>query len=189
MSDDKNIILEDEKEHVIPGHNYDGIQELSKSMPWWLSLIFFCTVSYSLIYLIHMGSGSGVDQKTELKLRMLEIEKKREAAEVFILPTDPVDATAALANGLSIFKSNCAACHGEKGEGTIGPNLTDEFWLHGNGQPAAIEEVIEKGVSDKGMPPWGNVLKPNEVANVVAFVRSLAGTKLPGKAPQGTKVP
>ncbi len=62
MSDDNNIILDDEKNDVIPDHKYDGIQELSKPMPIWLSLIFFSTVTVGLIYLLHMASGAGSNQ-------------------------------------------------------------------------------------------------------------------------------
>ncbi len=118
---------------------------------------------------------------------MAEIERKRTTAATAATKT-PADPSTILAEGRIVYVGKCAVCHGEKGEGTIGPNLTDGFWIHGDGKDAAVETVVKDGVADKGMPAWLNSLKPDELKNVVAFVRSLADTNVSGKAPQGTKV-
>ena len=77
------------------------------------------------------------------------------------------------------------ACHGDKGQGGIGPNLTDDYWLHG-GKLAQIAATITNGVSDKGMPPWGPMLSGEQIKSLAVFVKSLHGTNPPGaKAPQG----
>ncbi|MEM9996123.1 MAG: cytochrome c, partial [Bacteroidota bacterium] len=90
--------------------------------------------------------------------------------------------------GQELFVANCAACHGQQGEGLIGPNLTDAYAIHGN-EPEDIFRVITEGVLDKGMTPWGNVLTAEERAGVMAYVKSLEGTNIPGgKEPQGERV-
>jgi cytochrome c oxidase cbb3-type subunit 3 len=90
--------------------------------------------------------------------------------------------------GGEVFAKNCGSCHGSKGEGSIGPNLTDKFWIHG-AKLSEIYTTVEKGVLDKGMPPWGPVLKPEELKQVVAFVKSLKGSNPPNpKAPQGNEI-
>ena len=91
--------------------------------------------------------------------------------------------------GKEIFLSKCSSCHGEHGQGIIGPNLTDHFWLHGKGTAVDIFKTVDKGVPDKGMPPWGPILAASEVKNVVAFVKTLQGTNPANpKAPQGVEV-
>jgi cytochrome c oxidase cbb3-type subunit 3 len=85
-----------------------------------------------------------------------------------------------------VFVKNCAACHGDHGQGLIGPNLTDDNWLHGQGVPADIVKTISEGVAEKGMPPWGPVLKPEEIVGATAYIRSLHGSNPAGaKEPQG----
>lgn len=97
------------------------------------------------------------------------------------LASDPT----ALANGKSLYDMNCAVCHRADGGGLIGPNLTDDAWLHGSA-PTAIHATIANGVLEKGMPPWDRLLKPEQVNAVTAYVISLRGTNPPApKAPEG----
>jgi cytochrome c oxidase cbb3-type subunit 3 len=91
---------------------------------------------------------------------------------------------ATVARGARIFSARCAPCHGTRGEGRIGPNLTDGYWLHG-GRPMEIFRTVSQGAALKGMPSWGPVLGTSKVVNAVAFVLTLKGTNLPGKAAQG----
>ena len=92
------------------------------------------------------------------------------------------------AKGQEIAAKVCAACHGPDGGGLIGPNLTDSYWIHG----AALDSVyntVANGVLEKGMPPWGKVLKPQDVERVVAYITTLRGTTPANpKAPQGVPV-
>jgi cytochrome c oxidase cbb3-type subunit 3 len=84
-----------------------------------------------------------------------------------------------------VFATRCMPCHGAEGQGLVGPNLTDEFWLHG-GTLVEIRRTIHDGVPEKGMVPWKDQLKPDEVSAVAAFVGTLAGTHPPNpKPPQG----
>jgi cytochrome c oxidase cbb3-type subunit 3 len=89
-----------------------------------------------------------------------------------------------LAQGRQIFDQFCVVCHSSQGEGNVGPNLTDDYWLHG-GSPLEILDTVENGVPEKGMVAWGNQLGPARVQAVTAFILSIKNTDVPGKAPQG----
>lgn len=92
---------------------------------------------------------------------------------------------AAIAAGKAVFQTYCLGCHGPLGQGLIGPNLTDNFWLHGNTYPDLVK-VITDGVPDKGMVPWKTQLPPLKIHQVSAFVLSLKGSNPPNpKAHQG----
>jgi len=86
-----------------------------------------------------------------------------------------------------IYSASCVKCHGVKGEGKIGPNLTDAHWLRGSGSLLDIYNLVNKG-GPNGMPAWGRKLRPIQLQKVVAFVGSMRFTMVPGKAPQGTRV-
>jgi cytochrome c oxidase cbb3-type subunit 3 len=93
-----------------------------------------------------------------------------------------------VAAGKAVFATNCASCHRADGGGLIGPNLTDDAWIHGATLPE-IHRTVSEGVLAKGMPNWGKLLRPDDVDAVVAYVASLRNTQVPGgKAAEGTKV-
>ncbi len=93
----------------------------------------------------------------------------------------------AMTKGRGVYSAKCASCHGGSGEGGIGPNLCDDFWLHG-GLPNQIATTVYNGVKDKGMIPWGQILTREEILQVASYVASLRGKSTPGgKPPQGTK--
>jgi cytochrome c oxidase cbb3-type subunit 3 len=93
---------------------------------------------------------------------------------------------AILEKGKVVFNNNCVACHRADGGGnTIGPNLTDEYWIHGGGIKNVFS-TIKNGKVDKGMPEWGKAMSAQDVRDVAFFVMSLKGTNpANGKAPQG----
>jgi cytochrome c oxidase cbb3-type subunit III len=172
-------------------HAYDDIQEYDNPLPRWWVWIFWATIVFSLLYAIDVGGfmrGPG---------RVADYDRSiADAAKQFPKSTGPADASVlaalahdakALALGKTVFATNCAICHRADGGGNIGPNLTDEYWLHG-GTIAEINATINEGVLDKGMPNWGKMLSPEQVNAVTAYVASLAGSKpADPKPPQGTK--
>lgn len=90
--------------------------------------------------------------------------------------------------GKQIFVARCVQCHGKFGEGNIGPNLTDDYWLHGAGI-SDIVKTVKYGVPAKGMISWRGELKPDEILKVASYVVTLHGTNPPNpKAPQGELV-
>jgi len=75
--------------------------------------------------------------------------------------------------GREIFLKQCADCHGEDGSGVFGPDLTDQFWLHGYTKEE-VQETITNGVPGTGMPPWGKTLNSQEIESISEFVLSLS---------------
>jgi cytochrome c oxidase cbb3-type subunit 3 len=179
---------------IIPGHEYDGIQEYDNPMPGWWSWLFILTVVFAVFYILGIHVFDFIPTYEEdLEAAQEELTAIRAAyieenpVEVFdeARISEYVGAEEHIAAGSEQFMTYCLPCHGDKGQGLIGPNLTDNYWIHGNDNED-LYNVITNGVVEKGMAPWANVLSPEQRAQVVAFIRSLAGTNPPGaKDPQG----
>lgn len=187
MSDNNN-----QYDQPIAGHDYDGIQEFDNPLPMWWLWTFFGTIIFAFIYYIHYEFKAGPSLDQELATDMAAIEQMKATAtaeapkvDLAALMNDPQRAQA----GAAIYVGKCASCHGDKGQGLVGPNLTDKAWIHG-AKPENLVTVITKGVLDKGMPPWDGVLKTDEIHNVIAYIYSIKGTNPAGaKPPQGDEVP
>ena len=185
-----------DQDHLLE-HNYDGIQEYDNPMPRWWVYIFWITIVFSVLYWLNVpGFGIGKGRIANYNRDMAvaaAAAARREAAQPASASPEQLSAltkdASALALGKQAFGQNCAACHRLDAGGQIGPNLTDDYWLHG----AAIEQIrktVSDGVLEKGMPPWGKVLKPAQLDAVVAYVFTLRGTNPPNpKEPQGEVVP
>lgn len=176
-------------------HEYDGIKELDNPVPAWFNALFYSTITFGVVYLLvyHVfGWGPNQDQEYQREMALAERAKQEflaQSANLIDESTIEVDATGTLATlGKAIYMANCAVCHGNAGEGGIGPNLTDEYWLHG-GDIKDIFAVVKYGVPDKGMVPWEQTLTPGQIAEVSNYIVTLFGTKPPNpKEPQGEKV-
>jgi cytochrome c oxidase cbb3-type subunit 3 len=84
-----------------------------------------------------------------------------------------------------IFKGNCFACHGKLGEGGVGPNLTDDFWIHG-GSIKDIFKTIKYGYPDKGMKSWQADLSSLQINELASYIKTLYGSRpANGKSAQG----
>lgn len=169
-------------------HEYDGIQELDNNLPLWWLWTFFAAIIFSFIYWIHYSfSGDGPSLDQELDAGMAKIERQRSEAAKQGAGTEVTPEQLA-AKGKELFMVNCSSCHKADGGGSVGPNLTDGFWIHGN-TSEDITQVVQDGVLAKGMPPWKDVLKPGDIQSVVAFIETMKNTNVKnGKAPQGEKV-
>lgn len=185
--------LEEEKDMLIE-HEYDGIKELDNPTPAWFMVLFYGTIAFAIAYLlIYHVFGIGQLQYDEYKTEVAqaEIVKKQylsKAANQIDESTVKLVADAGtIKAGEAIFKQNCAACHGDKAQGVVGPNLTDDYWLHG-GNIKAVFKTIKYGFAAKGMPTWEKQLSPKQISDVANYVKSLHGTNPPnGKEPQGEK--
>ncbi|WP_353181650.1 cbb3-type cytochrome c oxidase N-terminal domain-containing protein [Parapedobacter lycopersici] len=181
-----------EEEELVIDHAYDDIKELDNPVPAWFNALFYGSMAFAVIYLCvyHVfGWGLNQDQEYEREMALAEVARQEWLAQ----SANNVDennvelngSPEVLASGQAIFTQNCAACHGGSGEGGIGPNLTDEYWLHG-GDIKSIFKVVKYGVLDKGMVPWEQNLTPGQIAEVSNYILSLQGTNPPNaKAPQG----
>lgn len=186
---DADVSAPSEDEARIMDHSYDGIQEYDNPMPRWWVWSFWATFWFSLAYIFHywIGNGVSVEQAYETKLAA---EKEKAAARAMNVEVSEeslaslMDDASSLEAGKQVYMSNCQSCHLDKGQGSIGPNLTDNHWIHG-GSLMSIYETVAEGVQAKGMPPWEKTLNPQQLRQVVAFVGTLRGTNVEGKPPEG----
>jgi cytochrome c oxidase cbb3-type subunit III len=177
---------------ILMHHNYDGIRELDNSLPpWWVNL-FYVTIVFAGIYMFwyHFG-GSGPSQKEEYEMAIEEgnaIKARARASAANIVDENnlkPVTESALIAEGEAVYKNLCVACHGMAGEGGVGPNMTDDYWIHGGGIKN-VYATIKNGVPDKGMISWSSQLSPADMLKVGSYILTLKGTNPPNaKAPQG----
>jgi cytochrome c oxidase cbb3-type subunit 3 len=175
-------------------HEYDGIREYDNPLPGWWVAIFWGSFVFSIVYGVwyHVSpQGTSVAAAYDEEMSLAREERaKQSLAEA---PSDAVlgklmaDADM-MQDAKLLFAQRCAVCHAAEGQGLIGPNLTDDHWIHGDGSPIAVYEVVSDGVPAKGMPAWELQLKPIEVRKLAAFVATLHGKNLPGKAPEGNVI-
>ncbi len=186
--------MAEEKDLVID-HEYDGIKELDNPVPAWFNGMFYASLVFAVVYLcVYHVFGWGATQAEEYAQEMARAEEARQewlsqAANNIDENTVTLDSRPeTVAAGLAIFTQNCVACHGGAGEGGIGPNLADDYWLHG-GEVQDVFRIIKYGVLDKGMVPWEQSLTPAQIAEVANYIVSLRGSNPPNaKEPQGEKV-
>ena len=184
-----------DKDKLIKDHEYDGIRELNNPLPGWWLATFYITIVFSVIYYAYYTFLGGPTSDEELARSMSVIEQEREAAsdmaevqsEEYFLAL--VDNQEVLDAGKAEYTAKCMACHGDKGQGLIGPNMTDDYWIQGDGSVTAILQTAKIGVPDKGMPPWEGVIPEETLEAVAVYIYSLYGTNPPGaKPPQGEQV-
>ncbi len=182
----------EQEQDILMHHEYDGIRELDNVLPpWWLWLFYGCVI-WGVVYLVNVHViDLWPQQRQEYDNEMTQAKADVEAylaaqkSQVDEMTVTLLTDAGELSKGADLFKTNCATCHGQLGEGTAGPNLTDDYWLHGGG----IKEVfttVKYGVQGKAMRAWKDDLKPTEMQAVASYVLSLRGTNPPNaKAPEG----
>jgi len=174
------------------GHDYDGIRELDNKLPPWWLYGFYCTIIFAAVYLwrYHVAHSAPLPAE-EYAISVHEAELRK--AEYLKKAADNVDentvklltASDDLAAGKAVFQGTCFACHGKNGEGGVGPNLTDDYWLHG-GSINDVFRTIKYGWPDKGMKSWKDDYSPRQIAQIASYVKSLGGTHPDNpKPPQG----
>lgn len=191
--DDFNAAVPIEKEKdLLLDHDYDGIRELDNSLPPWWKYGFYLTIIVGVIYIARFHiTGDGLSQEQEY---LAEMQKGEEDKAAYLAQSaNNVDENtvvylsdgASLASGKDLFIKNCAACHLADGGGSVGPNLTDAYWIHSGGIKD-IFKSIKYGWQEKGMKSWKDDFSPKQIQEIASFVKSLQGTKPAApKAAQG----
>ncbi len=171
----------EEEASLDTGHSYDGIRELDNITPPWFTAAFIATIIFAIVYVYRYEvAHSAPDQIEEFQTEMhnaklvqdslLKLEgNKIDENSVVLLTGGDVDA------GKSTFMSNCSACHGDKGQGGVGPNLTDEYWIHG-GSLGDVFKSIKYGWVEKGMKSWKDDFSPKQIAQLTSYIKTLKGT-------------
>ena len=186
-----SVSIENEKD-IMLDHNYDGIRELDNNLPPWWKYGFYFTILFAAVYMIHYHvSNTGKLQMDEYRDQLANAEndlkefRKKAANLVDENNVTALTDQAALNAGKLIYMTNCAACHGKAGEGTVGPNLTDEYWLH-KGGIKDIFRSVKLGWPEKGMKSWQQDLSARQIHEVSSYILSLKGSNPPNpKEKQG----
>jgi cytochrome c oxidase cbb3-type subunit 3 len=182
-----------EEEHSLDlNHNYDGIRELDNKVPAWWRYAFYASILFGGIYMYRMFVTDTIpNQFQELNeanhiAAIQKVEYLKHAANNVDENTVAMLDASGIAEGAALFTKNCLACHGDKGQGGVGPNLTDEYWLH-NGGIKDIFHSIKYGWPEKGMKAWKDDFSPAQIAQLASYITSIKGTNPPGgKEPQGS---
>ncbi len=172
-------------------HEVDGIQEYDNKLPnWWLTTLYATmvfAVGYWFYYdVFEAGEPPPRAYRREMAQRLESQGKGAPVSEAAL--QDMTHDSALVAEGAKLFATSCTSCHGPGGGGTVGPNLTDDFWLHG-ATAEQIHKSILEGYAAKGMPAWGQQLGAKRIPAITAYVLGLQGTNVAGgKPPQGDKI-
>jgi cytochrome c oxidase cbb3-type subunit 3 len=186
----KAVPVEQEAD-VLLDHDYDGIKELDNALPPWWKYGFYFTIVVAFIYVgnYHVfGTGKNPEQEYAAEMeqgKRIEDAYKAKTKNLVDENNVAMSDAAGIAEGAKLFKQSCIACHGQNGEGGIGPNLTDEYWIHG-GSMTDIYKTIKIGYPDKGMQSWESMMSPVQMKDLSSYVKSIKGTKpANAKAAQG----
>ncbi len=171
-------------------HAIDGIEEYDNRLPNWWLFILYATIVFSVGYWLVFHTFEAADlplaryDKEMVAAAEAQLARMAEGGltdeSLALMATVPET----VAKGRDLFTTYCVACHLDQGQGLVGPNLTDGYWIHG-GKPTDIHRTIDQGVIEKGMAAWGRQLGPTRVQDLTAFLLSIKGTNVPGKEPEG----
>jgi cytochrome c oxidase cbb3-type subunit 3 len=186
----------EKEEEVLTDHEYDGIRELDNNLPPWWTTLFYATIAFSVVYLVYYHVlDMGPLQEEEYQIQMANAEaaleefRAEKAEEGELIDEENVNIVtdeSTLAEAGRIYMQYCSACHGNEGQGGVGPNLTDNYWIHG-GSVQDIFNTIKYGVPEKGMIAWQGQLSPEQMQGLSSYIlESLVGTNPPNpKESQG----
>ncbi|WP_299762331.1 cbb3-type cytochrome c oxidase N-terminal domain-containing protein [uncultured Pontibacter sp.] len=189
---DATVMTGKAKDHIHSDHDFDGIQEYDNDLPPWWKMMFYVSIVFAVGYMLHFhvfNTGLLQAQEYEMEMEQAAILAAKNADDPNAVTNyEVLTDAAALESGKSLFMMNCAACHGQEGQGTVGPNLTDEYWLHG-GDVNNIFKTVKFGVPAKGMVPWQGKLTKDQMLEVSSYILSLQGSNpANAKEPQGEKM-
>jgi len=191
--EEKKVHVEESEKHLLLDHNYDNISEFNYPLPKWWNAIFAISTVFAVGYFAYYQLGSGPSLKDEFKEEYKGIVAKQDEFKKLNSQFNPeyyakILADGGLAKGKEVYETNCMPCHSDKGQGDVGPNLTDDHWLLAKGTPETIYPVVFNGSEANGMPVWGELISKDEIYQAVAYVMTFHNTFVQGKEPQGEKV-
>ena len=175
-------------------HDYDGIKELDNNLPTWWIYSFYLSIIFAVVYMVHFhvlktGDLMIAEYENELVEAQEQLSEKQASGIIVLVDENNVELISdvvSLNKGALLYKSMCAACHANEAQGLVGPNLTDNYWVHG-GEFKEVFSTIKYGVPEKGMIAWKSQLSPTQIQNITSYIFSLKGTNPPNpKAPEGT---
>jgi cytochrome c oxidase cbb3-type subunit 3 len=178
------------EEKPMDGHEVDGINELDNHLPRWWVWLFNITIIFSVFYVLYFDVLKIGPSQAEQYEREMARARGVTAAALAAAPPQldaPSTDAAVLARGRELYMANCAVCHAADGGGLIGPNITDDYYIHGPTFADSVH-IIREGVPAKGMIPWKTTLRPDDIHAVASYIYTLRGTTpANAKAPEGVK--
>lgn len=175
--------MNDHEDSMLLEHEADGIKELDNNLPRWWVWLFYITIAISGVYLLYyhvLGAGDSMLVEYQKEMEKGEVIKNAALAK-FESTMETLQASAdagVLSRGQQIFATTCAPCHGLLGQGIVGSNLTDDYWIHGPEFKDNLR-IIYNGVPEKGMISWKGVLKPDQIFAAASYIYTLRGTHPP----------
>lgn len=169
---------------LLSNHEYDGIRELDNDLPSWWKWLFIISIVFAIFYMVRLWVFRSDDliQKKEFDKEMANVKVKPTESFEMVLLTDDIS----LAAGKETWLKICSVCHLVDGGGLVGPNMTDNYWIHGN----TIENmfaILTNGVIEKGMIPYKDQLSPKQRLEVISYIQEelVGSTPAIPKEPQG----
>lgn len=181
--------MSEEKDPLLMSHEADGIKELDNNLPrWWVWLFNLCiifSIGYVLYYhVLNMGMSSAEAYEASMKIANEQKAAAIKKFEADMATMEPSTDQAILSAGQKTFITYCSPCHGMEGQGLVGSNLTDDYWIHGAKFKDTLKTISE-GVPAKGMLTWKDQMRPSEIYAVGSYIFTLRGTNPPNpKAPE-----
>jgi cytochrome c oxidase cbb3-type subunit 3 len=178
---------------LLMDHEADGIRELDNKLPRWWVWLFYITIIYAVFYMVYyhvLGAGDlmAAEYRREMKTGEALKNSSMSKFEASIATLEQSKDPAMIEGGRQLFVKMCAPCHRPDGGGLVGPNLTDDYWIHGDKFSDNVK-TIWNGVPEKGMVTWKGMLKPEEIYAVASYVYTLRGTKPPNPKPPENQAP
>ena len=172
------------------GDDYDGIKELDNNLPPWLKYVFYITIIFAVGYItaFFIFEEDTLIQSQEYANKVAVAEAKIAELNKVVIDETTIRIVydeASLADGKETYDKICYVCHGKFGEGLVGPNFTDQYWIHGGSIQDMYKTVIN-GIIEKGMISYKDQLSGTQIQNVLSYIVSLEGTNPPNqKAAEG----
>ena len=161
-------------------HEIDGIRELDNLLPRWWVWLFNLSIVFGAVYLLYyhvfkVGDLQAAEYAKEARageeLKAVAIAK----FESSIATLEPSQDKVVIGEGQRIYLTYCAPCHRPDAGGLVGPNLCDDYWIHGSNYVDTVKTIIN-GVPAKGMITWRGVLKPGQIQAVSSYIYTLRGS-------------
>jgi len=183
----------DSQDKLLLDHDADGIKELDNNLPRWWVWLFYLTIAFAVVYVCYyhvfgMGDLQVASYQKEMARGEAIKQKAIQAFEGSIETLEPSQDPEMLATGQEIYTLYCAPCHRDDGGGLVGPNLCDDYWIHGSNYLDNVKIIIN-GVPEKGMLTWRGVLRPTEIQAVASYIQKFRGTTPPNPKPPENQAP
>ena len=181
------------KDPLLLDHEYDGIQELDNKLPRWWVWLFNLTIVFAVVYMGYyhvLGKGKLMAAQYDEEMSAGAQVKAQAIAsfEKTMASLEPSKDPRIIAEGQETFAKLCAPCHRADAGGLVGPNLCDDYWIHGSNFVDNLQ-TIWNGVPAKGMVTWKGTLKPDTIYAVGSYIYTLRGTHPRNPKPPENQAP